>query len=231
MNSRRLQFVMLASSVTRSLADRDRSSVEQSAFFFDRKAQVKPPRRFSFAPRRFRRQWSRPGRPQNVRSLDHIESVDSVAGDSIVRLEHDRKEGGRVMGKAWRRRAFLGASIVGTFGARAAAQRDLLAAQVTRETFTYKTAGNLSIKADVSRGSPEKRRPVAVWIHGGALIMGDRRGIDRVAGRRSDQSGLCGRLDRLSSGSRNQAAGHPGGRARRVRMGSQGRPAALRRGA
>ena len=84
------------------------------------------------------------------------------------------------MRKAWGRRAFLGASITGTFGARAAAQRDLIAAQVTRETFTYKTVGDCSIKADVSRGSPEKRRPVAVWIHGGALIMGDRRGIDRA---------------------------------------------------
>jgi acetyl esterase/lipase len=84
------------------------------------------------------------------------------------------------MGKAWRRRAFLGASIAGTFGARAAAQRGLLADQFTRETFTYKTVGELSIKADVSRSSSEKRRPVAVWIHGGALIMGDRRGIDRA---------------------------------------------------
>jgi acetyl esterase/lipase len=84
------------------------------------------------------------------------------------------------MERAWRRRAFLGASIAGTFGSRAAAQRDRLAAQVDRETFTYKTAGELSIKADVSRGPSEKRRPVAVWIHGGALIMGDRRGIDRA---------------------------------------------------
>jgi acetyl esterase/lipase len=84
------------------------------------------------------------------------------------------------MGEALRRRAFLGASIVGTLGARAAAQRDLPAAQVTRETFNYKTVGECHIKADVSRGSPEKKRPVAVWIHGGALIMGDRHGIDRA---------------------------------------------------
>ena len=27
---------------------------------------------------------------------------------------------------------------------------------------------------------PDERRPLAVWIHGGALIMGDRRGIDRT---------------------------------------------------
>jgi acetyl esterase/lipase len=84
------------------------------------------------------------------------------------------------MRNEWGRRAFLASSIVGTIGARAAAQRELLAAGVTRATFTYKTAGNLPIKADVFSGSPEKPRPVAVWIHGGALIMGDRHGIDKA---------------------------------------------------
>lgn len=46
-------------------------------------------------------------------------------------------------------------------------------------TYTYKTVGNLSIKADVIHAADESVRPVLVWIHGGALIMGDRGGVDR----------------------------------------------------
>jgi acetyl esterase/lipase len=53
-----------------------------------------------------------------------------------------------------------------------------------RETFTYKTVGNLEIKADVfhprdDRDPSKSLRPVLLWIHGGALIMGDRGGVDR----------------------------------------------------
>ena len=47
------------------------------------------------------------------------------------------------------------------------------------ETFTYKTVGNLEIKADVYRTEDNRPRPVLLWIHGGALIMGDRGGVDR----------------------------------------------------
>lgn len=46
-------------------------------------------------------------------------------------------------------------------------------------SYSYKTVGDLSIKADVIRPADELVRPVLVWIHGGALIMGDRRGVDR----------------------------------------------------
>jgi acetyl esterase/lipase len=52
--------------------------------------------------------------------------------------------------------------------------------ELSPQTFTYKTVGNCQIKADVFGASPLQSRPVAVWIHGGALIMGDRRGIDRT---------------------------------------------------
>jgi len=62
----------------------------------------------------------------------------------------------------------------------ATARRLASSAEFSRETFTYKTAGNCRIKADVYGASPGERRPLAVWIHGGALIMGDRRGIDRT---------------------------------------------------
>ena len=43
-------------------------------------------------------------------------------------------------------------------------------------TYTYKQAGDVAIKADVYPAAGEKR-PVVVWIHGGALIMGNREGI------------------------------------------------------
>jgi acetyl esterase/lipase len=45
------------------------------------------------------------------------------------------------------------------------------------KTYTYKTVGDLKIQADVYRLPGEAIRPVIVWIHGGALIMGDRMGL------------------------------------------------------
>ena len=57
-------------------------------------------------------------------------------------------------------------------------------------TFTYKTVGDLEIQLDVHRLADERTRPVAVWIHGGALINGGRQGIGR-AGRMLLQAGYC----------------------------------------
>jgi len=54
-----------------------------------------------------------------------------------------------------------------------------VAAEVRVQTYTYKRVGDLEIKADVYREDDEKIRPVIVWIHGGALIMGGREGINR----------------------------------------------------
>lgn len=44
------------------------------------------------------------------------------------------------------------------------------------KTYTYKTVGDLPIKADVYRLPGDEVRPVIVWIHGGALIVGQRTG-------------------------------------------------------
>ncbi len=44
-------------------------------------------------------------------------------------------------------------------------------------TFTYKKVGDLEIKLDVHRPADKEIRPLAVWIHGGALINGGRQGI------------------------------------------------------
>ncbi|MGA2658148.1 MAG: alpha/beta hydrolase [Verrucomicrobiota bacterium] len=47
------------------------------------------------------------------------------------------------------------------------------------QTHVYKTVGNCQIKADLHQAASDQRKPAVVWIHGGALIMGGRRGIDR----------------------------------------------------
>jgi acetyl esterase/lipase len=45
-------------------------------------------------------------------------------------------------------------------------------------TYVYKTVGGCEIKADVFQAAAGARKPAVVWIHGGALIMGSRRGLD-----------------------------------------------------
>ena len=49
--------------------------------------------------------------------------------------------------------------------------------KTTVTTFTYKKVGDLEIKLDAHRMADKKVRPLAVWIHGGALINGGRSGI------------------------------------------------------
>jgi acetyl esterase/lipase len=44
----------------------------------------------------------------------------------------------------------------------------------SKKTYTYKTAGDVKIQADVYRAEDTEVRPVVVWLHGGALIMGSR---------------------------------------------------------
>jgi acetyl esterase/lipase len=56
---------------------------------------------------------------------------------------------------------------------------DQLNAEPRVQTFTYKEVGELKIQADVHTDGDSSSRPVLVWIHGGALIMGHREGIDR----------------------------------------------------
>jgi acetyl esterase/lipase len=48
-----------------------------------------------------------------------------------------------------------------------------------KKTYTYKTVGDTKIEADVYRPNDATVRPVLVWIHGGALIMGSRNGVPR----------------------------------------------------
>jgi acetyl esterase/lipase len=44
-------------------------------------------------------------------------------------------------------------------------------------TYVYKRVGELDIRADVHRLPGDEIRPVLVWIHGGALITGQRTGL------------------------------------------------------
>ncbi|WP_187782105.1 alpha/beta hydrolase [Gimesia chilikensis] len=50
-------------------------------------------------------------------------------------------------------------------------------AKTKMKTFTFKKVGNLEIKADVHRADDNQTRPVMVWLHGGALIVGHRGGV------------------------------------------------------
>src|SRR5262249_21651084 len=46
--------------------------------------------------------------------------------------------------------------------------------KVGKKTLVHKTVGKDELKADVYRAPGDGARPVVVWIHGGALIAGDR---------------------------------------------------------
>jgi acetyl esterase/lipase len=52
--------------------------------------------------------------------------------------------------------------------------------KAVRHTYVYKTIGDLHLRADVYRTPDDIVRPALLWIHGGALIMGNRQGLDHV---------------------------------------------------
>lgn len=52
-------------------------------------------------------------------------------------------------------------------------------AKFSKREFTYKSVGDLKIRADVYRHEDSQKRPVVVWLHGGALIMGSRTGVPK----------------------------------------------------
>ena len=53
------------------------------------------------------------------------------------------------------------------------------------DTFVYKTAADCQVKLDLFRPDVRQRRvPVVVWIHGGALISGVRTALDSRPGLR-----------------------------------------------
>jgi acetyl esterase/lipase len=46
-----------------------------------------------------------------------------------------------------------------------------------KKTYTYKTVAGVEIRADVHRADDARLRPVVVWLHGGALIVGSRMAV------------------------------------------------------
>lgn len=52
--------------------------------------------------------------------------------------------------------------------------------EIIKRTYTYKTVDSLEIRADVYRQAGNAISPAILFIHGGALIMGDRTWIDPV---------------------------------------------------
>jgi acetyl esterase/lipase len=71
------------------------------------------------------------------------------------------------------KREFLKAAA--TIAISTAAPRSFYAeSQTAPKTYVYKTAGGCEIKADVYGSDVKLRKPVILWIHGGALIAGSR---------------------------------------------------------
>ncbi len=56
-------------------------------------------------------------------------------------------------------------------------------------THTYKQVGDLEIKADVLGYADDRPRPVVVWVHGGALIVGHRASVPRWLQEAAAESG------------------------------------------
>jgi acetyl esterase/lipase len=48
-----------------------------------------------------------------------------------------------------------------------------------KQSYTFKTVGDLKIQADVYRADDTEVRPAVVWIHGGALISGNRKSVPK----------------------------------------------------
>src|SRR5262249_57087736 len=48
-----------------------------------------------------------------------------------------------------------------------------------KTTHVFKTVDKVKIEADVYRSDSAEKRPVLVWLHGGALIMGGRNSVPR----------------------------------------------------
>ena len=61
-----------------------------------------------------------------------------------------------------------------------ASYQDVNAQDIAKKTYTYKTVQGLPIRADVYRAPDEIVRPAILYIHGGALIMGNRTWLNSV---------------------------------------------------
>lgn len=67
---------------------------------------------------------------------------------------------------------------------------DTAAAAYSKTTYVYKTVAHHPLKADVYRPHDARRHPVIFWLHGGALIFGDRTHIRAVQVERYVKAGF-----------------------------------------
>lgn len=67
---------------------------------------------------------------------------------------------------------------------------DTTAAAYSKTTYVYKTVAHHPLKADVYRPHDARRHPVIFWLHGGALIFGDRTHIRAVQVERYVKAGF-----------------------------------------
>src|SRR5262245_54516517 len=71
----------------------------------------------------------------------------------------------------------------------------------SKQTHTYKTVGDCKIQADVYRIPDDVVRPAILWIHGGALIIGNRGQLHPDQLERYIQAGFAGRSEERREGS------------------------------
>lgn len=95
-----------------------------------------------------------------------------------------------------RRWAILAVGLLATVGLPKASARGEVAARgeekpFVQTTVVYKTVGEVKIEADVYHYGDEQTRPVVVHIHGGALMMGSRRGLPYNLRDASQKAGLA----------------------------------------
>jgi acetyl esterase/lipase len=65
------------------------------------------------------------------------------------------------------------------FAAAFAGRATSAGSELVKKTYTYKTVDGTEIQADVYRAADERVRPVLVWLHGGALIVGGRGSVPK----------------------------------------------------
>jgi len=61
----------------------------------------------------------------------------------------------------------------------------------SKRSYTYKVVGDCKIEADVYRTPDDNVSPAILWIHGGALILGNREGLPRQQLERYVQAGYA----------------------------------------
>src|SRR5262245_7970310 len=82
---------------------------------------------------------------------------------------------------------------VGVFLALSMAQSQPVSAQakLVKTTVAYREVDGHKILADVYRPTGDEVRPVIVWIHGGALIMGSREDIHSEIRELAEEKGVA----------------------------------------